>query len=100
MRIRTVLRWLSRRNRSSTEFTTSRGEIVAFGGGVGGNTFGRRSNWRHVFVPKNDFVANVRDGLEQAEAIAEQIARCFVAFVRAAFRRFDVSVQPGGDGAI
>lgn len=83
-----------------TEFTTGRGEIVAFGGGAGGNTFRTPFDIAaYVFVPKNDFIANTRDGLQQAESIAEQIAALFRGFRSGDVSCFDVSVQPGGDGA-
>jgi len=82
-----------------TEFTTGNGSIVSFGGGAGGNRFRTPFDLAaYVFVPKNDFT-QTRDGLQQAEAIAEQIATLFRSYRSGDVSCFDVSVQPGGDGA-
>lgn len=82
-----------------TEFTTGRGEVVSFGAGAGGNRFRVPFDLTaYVFVPKNDFT-QTRDGLAQAESIAEQIAALFRSYRSGDVSCFDVSVQPGGDGA-
>lgn len=83
-----------------SEFTTSRGTFLTLGGGRGNNIYRAPFQFTaYVFVPKNDFVPSERDGLEQAEAIAEQIAALFRSFYASGVSCTSVSVEPGGDGA-
>lgn len=83
-----------------TEFNTGRAELVAIGGGAGANRYRVPLDLTsYVFVPKNDYVVNARDGLAQAESIAEQIAALFRSYRSGDVSCFDASVQPGGDGA-
>mgnify|MGYP000467545466 CR=1 FL=1 len=75
------------------EFITDRGQLAAFGGGVGQNLYRNPAQLvAYVFVPKGE-------GLDDSEQIAEQIAALFRSYRSAQISCFDASVYPGGDGA-
>lgn len=76
-----------------TEFLVSRSAVIERGAGLG------HVRHRHpaqvvayVFVPKDE-------GLDEAEAIAEQIAVLFRPYRANGITVEDVTVEPGGDGA-
>ncbi len=74
------------------EFNADRGTLASFGGGRGANRYRNPARLEaYVFVPKGE-------GLDEAEAIAEQIAVLFRSYRDADISCFDASVYPGGDG--
>jgi hypothetical protein len=78
-----------------TEFTAGRANGPAgFGGGAGRNLYRNPcSVVAYVFVPRGK-------GLDDAEAIAEQVAVLFRSFRTGDVTFLDASVYPGGDGAL
>jgi hypothetical protein len=76
-----------------SEFLTGRGRIAGFGGGRGCNLYRNPATFTaYVFVPKDS-------GLDDAEAIAEQVAALFRSYRDDSISCFDATVHPGGDGA-
>jgi hypothetical protein len=75
------------------EFLTGRARVAGYGGGRGRNLYRNPATFTaYVFVPKDS-------GLDDAEAIAEQIAALFRSYRDDSISCFDASVHPGGDGA-
>jgi hypothetical protein len=75
------------------EFITDRASLVGFGGGRGANLYRNPARLdAYVFVPTDE-------GLDEAEAIAEQIAALFRSYRDSNISCFDATVFPGGDGS-
>jgi hypothetical protein len=75
------------------EFLTDRPFLAGYGGGQGQNLYRNPARLdAYVFVPNGN-------GLDEAEAIAEQIAALFRSYRSAGISCFEASVYPGGDGA-
>lgn len=75
------------------EFLTDPQDLVSFGGGRGQNRYRNPARLdAYVFVPRGQ-------GLDEAEAIAEQVAGLFRSYRDNDVSCFGATVYPGGDGA-